>query len=77
MSVSGALFDKEKLHNICKNELSKLSEDDLYEFLHNWALENEPEMEKVWFADKEKLLAILRLYMGVGAKRRRKRLHVC
>lgn len=72
MSVSGALFDKEKLHNICKNELSKLSEDDLYEFLHNWALENEPEMEKVWFADKEKLLAILRLYMGVGAKRRRK-----
>lgn len=72
MSVSGALFDKEKLHNICKNELSKLSEDDLYEFLHNWALENEPEMEKVWFADKEKLLAILRLYKGVGAKRRRK-----
>ena len=72
MSVSGALFDKEKLHNICKNELSKLSEDDLYEFLHNWALENEPEMEKVWFADKEKLLAILRLYMGVAAKRRRK-----
>ena len=72
MSVSGALFDKEKLHNICKNELSKLSEDDLYEFLHNWALENEPEMEKVWFADKEKLLAILRLYMGVGTKRRRK-----
>ena len=72
MSVSGALFDKEKLHNICKNELSKLSEDDLYEFLHNWALENEPEMEKVWFADKEKLLAILRLYMGVGAKIRRK-----
>ena len=72
MSVSGALFDKEKLHNICKNELSKLSEDDLYEFLLNWALENEPEMEKVWFADKEKLLAILRLYMGVSAKRRRK-----
>ena len=72
MSVSGALFDKEKLHNICKNELSKLSEDDLYEFLHNWALENEPEMEKVWFADKEKLLAILRLYMGVGAKGGRK-----
>ena len=72
MSVSGALFDKEKLHNICKNELSKLSEDDLYEFLHNWALENEPEMETVWFADKEKLLAILSLYMGVGAKRRRK-----
>ena len=62
MSKSGALFDKDKLHNICKNELSKLSEDEVYE----------PEKCKVWFADKEKMLAILRLYMGVGMKRRRK-----
>ena len=72
MSVSGALFDKEKLHNICKNELSKLSEDELYDFLYDWANENEPEKAKIWFADKEKMLSILRLYMGVGAKRRRK-----
>lgn len=72
MSVSGSLFDKEKLHNICKNELSKLSEDELYDFLYNWACENEPENKEIWFADKEKMLAILRLYMGVGAKRRRK-----
>ena len=35
-------------------------------------IRDRPEMEKVWFADKEKLLAILRIYMGVGAKRRRK-----
>lgn len=56
MSVSGALFDKEKLHNICKNELSKLSEDDLYEFLHNWALENEPEMERYGLLTKRSYL---------------------
>ncbi len=72
MSQSGALFDKDKLHNICKNELSKLSEEEVYQFLYDWALENEPEQAKVWFADKEKMLSILRLYMGVGAKRRRK-----
>ena len=72
MSQSGALFDKDKLHNICKNELSKLSEDELYDFLYDWAVENEPEKAKVWFADKEKMLGILRLYMGVGMKRRRK-----
>ena len=72
MSKSGALFDKDKLHNICKNELSKLSEDEVYDFLYDWACENEPEKCKVWFADKEKMLAILRLYMGVGMKRRRK-----
>ena len=72
MSQSGALFDKDKLHNICKNELAKLSEEEMYDFLYNWAVENEPEKAKVWFADREKMLAILRLYMGIGMKRRRK-----
>ena len=72
MSQSGALFDKDKLHNICKNELSKLSENEVYDFLYDWAVENEPEKATIWFADKEKMLGILRLYMGVGMKRRRK-----
>ena len=72
MSQSGALFDKDKLHNICKNELAKLSEEEMYDFLYDWAAGNEPEKAKVWFADREKMLAILRLYMGIGAKRRRK-----
>lgn len=72
MGQSGALFDKDKLHNICKNELAKLSEEEMYDFLYDWAAGNEPEKAKVWFADREKMLAILRLYMGIGMKRRRK-----
>lgn len=72
MNQSGALFDKDKLHNICKNELSKLSEEQLYDFLYDWAKENEPENVEKWFGNREKMLQILRLYMGVGAKRRRK-----
>ena len=72
MSQSGALFDKDKLHNICKNELAKLSEEEMYDFLYDWAAGNEPEKAKVWFADREKMLAILRHYMGIGMKRRRK-----
>lgn len=72
MSQSGALFDKDKLHNICKNELAKLSEEEMYDSLYDWAVGNEPEKAKVWFADREKMLAILRLYMGIGMKRRRK-----
>lgn len=72
MNQSGALFDKDKLHSICKNELSKLSEEELYDFLYDWAKENEPENVEKWFGDREKMLQILRLYMGVGAKRRRK-----
>ena len=72
MNQSGALFDKDKLHNICKNELSRLSEEELYDFLYDWAKEDEPENVEKWFGNKEKMLQILRLYMGVGAKRRRK-----
>lgn len=58
MSQSGALFDKDKLHNICKNELAKLSEEEMYDFLYDWAAGNEPEKAKVWFANREKMLAI-------------------
>lgn len=72
MNQSGALFDKDKLHNICKNELSKLSENEVYDFLYQWASDYEPQNKNIWFADKEKMLSILRLYMGVGMKRRRK-----
>ncbi len=72
MSQSGALFDQDKLHNICKNELSKLSEQELYDFLYAWAEEHEPDKKDIWFADREKMLNILRLYMGIGMKRRRK-----
>ncbi len=72
MSQSGALFDTDKLHNICKNELSCLSEYEIYDFLYEWAAEHEPEKCSIWFANKEKMLEILRLYMGIGMKRRRK-----
>lgn len=71
MSQSGALFDKDKLHNICKNELSKLSEEEMYDFLYQWAEENEPQKKETWFAEKNKMLGILRLYMGIGMKRRK------
>ncbi len=72
MSRSGALFDKDKLHNICKNELSMFSEQQMFDFLYDWASEHEPKKREIWFADKQKMLEIIRLYMGIGMKRRRK-----
>lgn len=72
MSQSGALFDTDKLANICKEEFSKLSEDEMYDFLYDWAGKQEISKKEVWFSDKEKLRSILRLYMGIGQKRRRK-----
>ena len=72
MNNSGALFDMDKLENICKNELSVLDENEIYDFLKNWAQEYGSDAQKSYFEDEEKLLAALRLYMGVGQKRRRK-----
>ena len=54
MSQSGVLFDKDKLRNICKNELSKLQRMNFMISLYNWALGNAPEKKDIWFADKEK-----------------------
>ncbi len=39
MSTSGALFDMEKLLNIARNYLSKISAEEIYEKTLNWALE--------------------------------------
>jgi len=72
MSKSGALFDKDKLHDISKNEISKLSEEEVFDFFADWAKTNEVEEVIEWLSDKEKVLAVFRLCMGVGQKRRRK-----
>lgn len=72
MNQAGALFDLDKLHNICKNEFSKLSVEEVYAFLETWAKENAPQHAAIWFEDKEKMVQILELYMGVHGKRRRK-----
>ncbi len=72
MSQSGALFDLDKLHSICKNELAKLSLDEMKAFLRDWAEEYRPDLAQLYFADEAKLDKILTLCMGIGAKRRRK-----
>lgn len=72
MNNSGALFDMDKLENICKNELSLLDEDEIFKFLKDWAFEYGSDAQRAYFDDEERMLAALRLYMGVGQKRRRK-----
>lgn len=72
MGKSGALFDLDKLNDISKNELSKLSEKETYDFLYEWASEFGSDEQKGYFADEEYLLKVLALCMGVGGKKRRK-----
>ncbi len=44
MSTSGALFDLEKLMNISKNYISRLSKDEVYNLAINWSLEFDKEL---------------------------------
>lgn len=72
MSKSGALFDLDKLNDISKNELAKLSAEEMFDFLKEWADEFGTEKEKGYFADRDYTIRVLTLCMGIGGKKRRK-----
>ena len=73
MSVSGALFDLDKLNNISKDVLARIPADELCDFMKSWAAEFFPEALPC-FADKEYATKILDL--GRTGERPRKDL-VC
>lgn len=72
MAQSGALFDMDKLHNICRNEFAKMDTDAIYDFLYEWNKEYNKDMVDVYFKSSEYFKKALELFMGVGQKRRRK-----
>ncbi len=53
MNVSGALFDMEKLLNLAKNYLSKLTALEVYENLVNWAKEFDKDFADLIIREKE------------------------
>ena len=72
MGKSGALFDILKLNDISKTYMAKLSETEMYDFLYQWAQEFGTQEQKDYFANKEYMLKVLSLCMGIGGKKRRK-----
>lgn len=72
MGKSGALFDIVKLNDISKMVLANLSAEEMYGFLKEWADAYGTEEQKSYFWDKEYMLRVLSLCMGVGGKKRRK-----
>lgn len=72
MGKSGALFDLDKLNDISKTELSKLSPEQMYDFLNSWVQEFGTQADKDHFANRVYIIAILNLVMGIGGKKRRK-----
>ena len=72
MSKSGALFDLDKLNDISKTELARLSAEEVLAFLKAWAEQFGSQEERAYFADEEYLLRVLNLCMGTAGKKRRK-----
>ena len=72
MGKSGALFDIAKLNDIAKTQMSKLTPDQMYEFLKLWTDEFGTQTQKNYFANRTYLNNVLGLCMGVNSKKRRK-----
>ena len=72
MSRSGALFDLDKLNDVSKTEISKLSAEECFDFLNGWVQEFGTDKDRAHFENKEYIIKVLGLIMGVGGKKRRK-----
>ncbi len=72
MSQSGALFDLQKFHDICKKEFAKMSLDEVYDFLENWVKEYDSNNYQMYFGNRKYMEKVLTLCMGLNQKRRRK-----
>ncbi len=72
MNKSGALFDLDKLNDVSKNEISRLSAEECFEFLNGWVIEFGTDSDREHFKDRDYIVKILNLILGVGGKKRRK-----
>jgi glutamyl-tRNA synthetase len=70
MNPAGSLFDEQKLLDVSKNVISKMSADEVYQEVLSWSKEFDPELFSYFAEDTEKAIAILSIGRG-GAKPRK------
>ena len=70
MSGSDALFDIDKLTDVSKNVISRMSAEEVYEQVAAWAKDNDPEFYELFTRDAAYSTAILAI--GRGGKKPRK-----
>lgn len=70
MGSSGALFDLDKMNDICKNVVSRMSAEQVYESVKDWAAEYDPDFHTLITRDEAYTKAILSI--GRGGKKPRK-----
>ena len=61
MSSSGAFFDLDKLDNISKNIISKMTKDEVFDYLDEWTKEYDPEFNAIINKDVDYTKAILNI----------------
>lgn len=70
MSGSGALFDLDKLNDVCKNVVARMTAEEVYDLTSSWAEEYDPEFYALMSRDPEFTKAALNI--GRGGKKPRK-----
>ncbi len=70
MSVSGCLFDFDKLNDVSKNVLSRMTAEHVYDLTLAWAKENDPDFAELLARDAVYATSILSI--GRGGKKPRK-----
>jgi len=70
MSISGCLFDMDKLIDVSRNTISLMSAEEVYEQVTSWAKDNDTVLYEKFSCDKEKALKILSI--GRGGEKPRK-----
>ena len=70
MSVSGSLFDMDKLHDVSKNVISRMSAEDVYDSVAKWSADNDPAFHELFVRDPEMTKQFLSI--GRGGKKPRK-----
>jgi len=74
LNPAGSLFDYAKLVDVSKNVISKMSAEEVYELLTEWAQEFDPDFAEKLSSDKDFAVSILAI--GRGGKKPRKDLAV-
>ncbi len=70
MSGSGSLFDLDKLNDVCKNVVSRMTAEQVYEYVANWSKEYDPDFYQLISRDPKYMIDILSI--GRGGKKPRK-----
>ena len=64
MSSSGTLFDLDKLNDICKDVLTKMSAEEVLRYMLNWAEEYQPAIAAMMKDDPDKMIKIFSIDRG-------------